>query len=261
MVSEADFKRCIDLLDGVTAAFLVARKGLNAPTHYEADLAAFQLMEVSFRHINAVTGVALMPKPGSHLISAWSLLRSAFEVSLTAHWLAINPDWKEREARWLGWVSGEEKYQRNLARDIGKAGGDGSGFNRYADKLETRRMAIAQKLPKDSRIKRPDIPGMLRECRLKENHYIVYRTGSQITHGGPACINEVWSRGEHEGKPVLFVQEVNYAAWTHPLQLAGWCIAQAGYVVLTRAGALPEPVDMMIEAQQQLIEATSHLSK
>ena len=262
MAIENDFKKCIGLLDEVTRAFLDARTGLAAPSRYEADLAAFQLMEVSFRHINAVSGIAMMPKPGSHLISAWSLLRSAFDISLTATWLADDPDWKEREARWLGWIAGEETYQRKLAGDIRKAGGTRTEkLDQYAADLEKRRLQIMRLLPRDSRKKRPEIPLMLRECGLKENYYIVYRIGSQLTHGGPACIKEVWKTGVHDGKPAFFFKDIAYAEWSHPLQLAGWCIAQAGSVVLLRAGADPEAVNQMIEVHKRLIEASSLLSE
>src|SRR5438132_340333 len=152
-----------------------------------ADLAAFKLMEVILRHVNAVSAIAGLSKPGSHLMSAWVLLRSAFEVALTACWLAKDPDWKEREARWLGWMAGEEDYQRKLAGDLRVIAGDAAGkFEDYARQLEDRRLRIMRLLPKDAREKRPSIPRMLQELAIDKKYYVAYRIGSQLTHGGPA---------------------------------------------------------------------------
>src|SRR5262249_23682962 len=99
MPTETEFFRCLAALDDVMGAYSDAQKGLTAPTEYEADLAAFKLMEVVFRHVSVVPVIALIPKPGSHHISARVLLRSAFEIALTAFWLALDDDWKERESR------------------------------------------------------------------------------------------------------------------------------------------------------------------
>jgi hypothetical protein len=90
------------------------------------------------------------------------LLRSAFEVALTAYWLALDDNWKEREARWLGWIAGEEEYPRKLAGDLHPLVGDRvREFEAYALQLEQRRFAIMRLLPKDAREKRPAIPRML----------------------------------------------------------------------------------------------------
>jgi hypothetical protein len=53
------------------------------------------------QHVEAVSEVAKLGNPGSHYVSAVVLLRSAFEIALTAYWLVIEDDWKEREARYL----------------------------------------------------------------------------------------------------------------------------------------------------------------
>jgi hypothetical protein len=256
MASETDYRRCVDALDEVSQAFLRAQNGLAAPTRYEADLASFKLMEVVLQHVNAASRIAMLPKPGSHLVSAWVLLRSAFEVALTAYWLALDDDWKEREARWLGWIAGEEEHQRKLAGDIRPVAGDGvRRFEDYALQLEQRRLAIMRLLPKDAREKRPTIPRMLQECGIHQRYYVAYRIGSQLTHGGPTVCEEVW---ETDGS-VFCTKEVKYAAWVGPLQMAGWCIAQPGWAVLCRAGATLEAAEGVVDAHDRLRAAVSSL--
>lgn len=256
MANETDYLRCVDALGEVSEAFLRARSGLPAPTQYEADLASFKLMEVVLQHVNGASRIAVLPKPGSHLVSTWVLLRSAFEIALTAYWLALDDDWKEREARWLGWISGEEVYQRRLASDLRPVAGDGvRGIENYALRLEQRRLAITGPLPKDAREKRPEIPRMLQECGIDKRYYVAYRIGSQLTHGGPAVCEEVW---ETDGS-VFRTKEVNYVSWVGPLQMAGWCVAQPGYAVLCRAGAKLNAADNLIDAHERLCASVSRL--
>jgi hypothetical protein len=256
MANEADFRECVAALGEVRQAFLLAQQGLVVPTRYEADLASFKLMEVVLQHVNAASGIAMLPKPGSHLVSAWVLLRSAFEVALTAYWLAVDDDWKEREARWLGWIAGEEEFQRKLAGDLRPVAGDGvQGIEDYALRLEQRRLAIMRLLPKDARAKRPAIPQILQECGIHQRYYVAYRIGSQLTHGGPAACEEVW---ETDGS-VFRTKEVNYASWVGPFQMAGWCIAQPGYAVLCRSGAAFEAAENLVDVHDQLLAAVSRL--
>lgn len=256
MASETDFQECVHALDEVTRAFLDARRGLPAPTKYEADVAAFKLMEVVFRHVNAVTGIATLTPPGSHYVSAWVLLRSAFEVALTAYWLVKDNDWKEREARWLGWMAGEEDYQRKLASDLRPLNEEGSQrFEKYAERLEQRRCAIMRLLPKDSREKRPSIPRMLDECGVEKKYYIAYRIGSQFTHGGPAVCEEVFETGED----FIRMKEVSYSAWINLLLMASWSIAQPGHVVLGRAGASEQPADNLLAKHDKLRDVVKKL--
>jgi hypothetical protein len=256
MVNEDDFRTCVATLGELIQAFRLERNGLAAPTKYEADLASFKLMEVVLQHVNAVSDVAMIPKPGSHLVSAWVLLRSAFEVALTAYWLTIENDWKEREARWLGWVAGEEEYQRKLAKDLRPvAAVAAQKFENYALQLEQRRLMIARLLPKGARQARPAIPRMLQECGIHEKYYIAYRVGSQLTHGGPAVCEEVWETSDH----FLRTKDISYSPWVDPLRMAGWCIAQPGYVVLLRSGATPEAAENVVGAHARLLEGVSIL--
>jgi hypothetical protein len=256
MASETDYRRCVDALGEVSAAFHRARTGLAAPTKYEADLASIKLMEVVLQHVDAASGIAMLPKPGSHLVSAWVVLRSAFEVALTAYWLTIHDDWREREARWLGWIAGEEEHQRRVAGDLRPVAGDGARrFEDYALQLEQRRLAITRLLPRDAREKRPSIPRMLQECGIQPRYYVAYRIGSQLTHGGPTVCDEVW---ETSGS-VFRTKEVSYSAWVGPLQMAGWCIAQPGWSVLCRAGATIQAAENVIEAHDRLRTVVSSL--
>jgi hypothetical protein len=258
MASEADFLRCVSALDKVSVAFLGAQSGLGAPMHYEADLAGFKLMEVVVRHANAVSGIALLPTPGLHFISAWVLLRSAFEVALTAYWLTIDDDWKEREARWVGWMAGEEEYQRKLGGDLRPISEHGSQkFKDHANQLEARRLAIMQLLPKDSRDRRPSIPKMIEECGIEKKRYIVYRIGSQFTHGGPTVCQELFETGEN----YIRIKDVDYSNWANLFQLASWSIAQPGQTTLLRAGASEVAITNVLAAHENLCVVASALEK
>ncbi len=256
MATEADFRQCVTELDNVTHAFLTARKGLNAPSKYEADLAGFKLMEMVFRHVNAVSCIALLPDPGSHRLSAEVLIRSAFEIGLTAYWLTLEDDWQERESRWLGWVIAEEEFQRKVASDLRLfTGNKGDDVEEYIQQLEVRRLAIAQQLPKDARKKRPNIQEMLKECRIDKRYYIAYRVGSECIHGGPVACREIFETG----KNFIRTKVVKYSSWVHTFNMAGWCIAQPGSTALLRAGATPTTVTKLFDAHGCLRAAARKL--
>ena len=192
-MTASSFEQCLAALDDVTNAFRIARSEVvAAPSHYEADFAAFKLMQQVWVHVNAVSAIAAIPYPGSHLASAWVLLRAAFETGLTAMWLAADDDWKEREARWLGWVTSHEKHLSNLSRDIKKLNAHAAqDFVHYVDQLKQRRELISRLLPKDSWTQRPSLLEMMREVNVDQGYYMAYRIGSQVAHGGAGM--GVWS--------------------------------------------------------------------
>lgn len=256
MAIEADFRSCVAALDDVVNEFLEARNRCAGLSEYESDNAAFQLMEAVFRNVNAVSGIAVMPEPGSHLFPAWVLLRSAFEISLTAYWLTKEDDWKEREARWLGWMAGEETYQKKIANELRPVIGTGADeYISYAGQLEQRRHAIMQKLPKDSRMNRPIVPTMLKECGMDQQFYVAYRIGSHLSHGGPTVLRELFI--QEDG--ALRRKHVNYEAWVEPFRMAGWSIAQSGSTVLARLGAPTNAVEQLVAAHDRLLSASSSL--
>ena len=256
MATESDLHTCLKALDDVTWAFLEARRSPLELGQYEADTAAFQLMEVVFRHVNAVTGVAAMPPAGFHAVTAWVMLRSAFEVAVTAYWLTRDNDWVEREARWLGWMAGEEEHQQKLAADLRPINPDASDrLVKYRDSLQQRREAIARLLPKDSRIRRPNLLAMLQECEIQKRYYIAYRLGSQFMHGGPAVCHEVFEPTDAN----LRMKPVDYGAWVGLLRMASWCIAQPGQIVLQRAGVPLEAVRPIVEKHQVLLAQVESL--
>jgi hypothetical protein len=244
MANEIEFLECVKALDDVTRAFLDGRQGLAAPSTYEADVAAFKLMEVVFRHVNAFSAIAAAMQPlGSHYVSAWVLLRSAFEVGVTAYWLVKDDDWREREARWLGWMAGEEEYQRKLVRDLQPLDQQTADkVAQYADSLEQHRLEITRLLPKDSRDRRSSIPRMLEECGIEKKYYIAYRIGSHLTHGGPAVCDEVF---ESDGGS-LRTKSGGLDAWANLFLMASWSIARPGSVVLKRSQASERIVDSLM---------------
>lgn len=256
LATEEDFHRCVAALDDVTGAFLEARKNCPGLSEYESDRSAFQLMEAVFRNVNAISTIAMIPAAGTHLFPAWVLIRSSFEIALTAYWLAKEDDWKEREARWIGWIAGEEQFQKRLANDLRPvAGTTAEPLSVYADALEHRRRAIMAKLPKDSRTNRPTIPSMLSECGIDQHYYAVYRIGSQLAHGGHTTCSELFAQEDGGFR----LKDVAYASWIEPFQIAGWSVAQAGAVVLARIGMSSISLEPLAVAQDSLISATSIL--
>jgi hypothetical protein len=177
------------------------------------------------------------------------LLRSAFEIGLTAFWLTKEDDWKEREARWLGWVAAEEEFQRGLAGDLRPVNPEAADkYVAYAERLEQRRLAITRKLPRDSRERRPAMPQMLNECCVDRKYYIPYRIGSQCTHGGPSVCDAIFESGE----TFIRMRDVSYSEWMHQLLMGSWSMAQPGVTTLFRAGASPEALQRLHTAHDRL---------
>jgi hypothetical protein len=256
MATASQLLDCIRAIDNTTAAFLAARSGTVALGRYEADLAAFKLMEVVYRHVNAVTAVAAMPQPGMHLVSAQVLLRAAFETALTAFWLTKEEDWKEREARWLGWVSADEDHLRKLARHLSPVNPEGASiFEERAKAQADRREAITRLLPKDSRERRPAIPQMLAELGIDAKYYIAYRVGSHIAHAGPSTAESVCRM---EPDAIRF-DLLDYSSWVDPLRMASWCITEPGLFVLHRAGVTEDAVKPLLNAHHEVLRVTEQL--
>lgn len=254
---DASFQGCIDALDGVTKAFRQGRVGLSVPSRYEADRAAFKLMQQVWLHINSISHLAAIPYTGSHLASACVLLRSAFETAVVALWLTQDEDWRERESRWLGWVAGQEKYLANLAREFDSRSPMFAGKLRgQLQDLCDRREAITRLLPKDSRVARPPMPQLIREVGMEQPYYIPYRVMSHICHGGPGS----WEYAvRDEGAMIVFTDVVKPSAWKDPFRMGGWCIAQPGMVVLARAGATKETCHNLLAAHTWLLQVTEGL--
>lgn len=249
MPNNQSFSLAIAALDKVTAAFLAAREGLALPSRYEADRAAFSLMEFAFRHVNSVSGIAMIPTPGSHMVSAWVLLRSAFEIGLTAYWLTREDDWQEREARWLGWVRQQEESNRKLSGDLLRENTQASeSFKAQADTLRQRRLAIASLLPREAREKRPSMPEMLKECKVELKYYIAYRVGTQFSHGDPIMLDTIFESGDNW----IRTRDVDYSSWAQLLLMASWSLTQPAWTTLGRAGALPGSMERLYEAHEML---------
>ena len=252
------FRDCLRALDDVTKAFNDARNEVTGvPSRYEADFAAFQLMQQVLLHVNCVSEIAAIPRAGSHLASAWVLLRSAFETGLTALWLTIDDDWKEREARWLGWVAGWHDHYRKLASDLRPVNSQAAQeYDEAAARLVQRRDAIARLLPKAPRDKRPKMEVLMTEAGIDKRYYIAYRIGSQVAHGGPG-MEELTVR-LREGQ-VFLGGATDLSQWKDPLRMAGWCIAEPGIVVLRRAGVSEGACAEMVDKHNRLRDVTELL--
>jgi hypothetical protein len=250
------FDNCVAALDNVSGCFRGLHRSVKEMTPFESERAAFQLMEVVFRHVNAVSHLAMAPSPGSHHVSAAPLLRSAFEIAATVIWLIRDESWMEREARWLGWIAGEETFLRSYAKGIRDvAGSEADDAIRFGDALETRRRAIAAKLPKDSRIKRPDFRQMLRECDTPDGYYEAYRVLSHLTHGGPLLCRALWKESDSQ----LLLTKTEKSSWAESFRIASWSVAEAGQLTLRRFGVSDNEVSRLIDLHGRLLIASDRL--
>jgi hypothetical protein len=218
-------------------------------------MAAFRLMQLVWVHVNSISALAVIPTPGSHVVAAWPLARAAYETGLTAWWLVKDDDWKEREARWLGWMTVEEKFQDDLANDFDAFDADAARMRRaYRDGLKHRREAITKLLPKDSRPKRPSIFQLVKELMPGQNYYVPYRIASQITHGGPGAMDWM-SKNTDQGYTDIIPKPVS---WANLFPMCSWCIAQPGAVVLARAKAEEA---ILLEAHERVVECSGVLGR
>ncbi len=259
-MSDENYRACIEALDDVTAAFRDGRAEVSsAPTRYEADFAAFKLMQLAWIHVNSLSHIASIPYTGSHIASALVLARSAFETGLTAYWLSKDDDWKEREARWLGWITSEEDYWNNLAKEFETLN---PAFSASAvgkvRVLESRRTAITKLLPKDSRSKRPKPWQMLKEVGVEQKYYIFYRITSQVAHGGAG--SDEWAVRREDDR-ISWANVVEPSSWKELFRMASWSIAQPGTVVLMRAGASSDARARLGSCHDKLLEVTHRLER
>jgi hypothetical protein len=255
--------KCIGAVEATTALYRHMGTGITGLGRYEADVAAVQLMEGVLQHVESVAMIARIGVPGSHYVSSKVIMSSVFEIALTIYWLIIEDDWKEREARYLGWIEGEERFQRNLAKELRLIEGNEKSkqFENYADRLETRRKAIMKLLPKDSRIKRPTVQEMIRECNVESGYYIHYRIGSQFTHGGQAICNEIYETQIGPKGNEYHIKNIGYSAWSELFKMASWCIVQPGSIVLHRAGIGPHKIRKLYHAHEHVLEMCTEMRK
>lgn len=255
---ENAYDRCVEALDAVTKSFREIRDGIReAPTRYEADFAAYKLMQLVWLHVNSVSHIAAIRYTGSHLASAWVLIRSAFETAVTSLWLTIDDDWKEREARWLGWAAGEEKHWRNLSTEFKSLNPEYSQkAEEFANRLQERREAITRLLPKDSRESRPKMPRMLREAGVAANYYIPYRIACQVIHGGAGA--DEWAVRQEDNR-IYFAGVVRPGAWKEAFRMASWSITQPGVTMLKRAGVSQSVCTRIVDCHDKLLEMTQQL--
>jgi hypothetical protein len=257
-MSDEAYKESIKALDNVTDVFWNARAALSsAPTKYEADFAAFKLMQLVWLHVNSVSHLAAIPYAGSHLASAWVLARSAFETGATALWLAMDDDWKEREARWLGWVTSEEDYWAKLAKEFESLNPSFAASSIERARLhKERREAITRLLPKDSRSKRPAMPQLLKEVGMDQRYYIPYRITSHIVHGGAGA--DEWAI-QRKGDVISFGHASGLSSWKDLFRMASWSIVQPGTVVLARSGASSVACRQLLSCHENLVDVTERL--
>lgn len=259
-MSDEAYKACIAALDDVTAAFNSGRAELSsAPTRYEADFAAFRLMQLVWLHVNSISHISTIPCTGSHLASAWVLARSAFETAVTALWLVIEDDWKEREARWLGWVTSEEEYWAKLATEFERiAPASVEPCIAKVHRLKDRREAITKLLPKDSRLRRPKMPQMIKEVGLEQRYYIPYRVTSHVAHGGAGA--DEWAV-RCEGNRIFLGNVEAISSWKDLFRMASWSVVRPGVIVLTRSGASSDACDKLLSSHKRLLEVTERLDE
>lgn len=251
------FQLSVDALNDVLGAYRSSRKTIaSVPGKYESEMAAFRLMQLVWVHVNSIAALAEIPTPGSHFVAAWPLARAAYETGLTAWWLVKDDDWKEREARWLGWMAGEEEFQESLAKDFEAFDADAASKRRaYRDELKSRREAITKLLPKDSRPKRPSIFQLVKELMPGQSYYVPYRIASQITHAGPGAMDWM-SKHTDDGYTDIIPEP---ASWANLFPMVSWCVAQPGAMVLARAKADSATIRELLDSHERVLRCSKVL--
>lgn len=254
------FKLSIDALDVVTAVYREGRNTLSAaPTRYESDFAAYRLMQLIWMHVNSLTVLAMVPEAGTHAASAWLPLRAAYECALTVLWLTKEEDWKEREARWLGWVKQEEEYELKLAKHLEVFSPKEAAARRtHARQLAERREAITKLLPIAPHPKRPRLIDLVNQLMPGTEYYAPYCVASELTHGGPGSLS--WASFTKADSIDLFPR-LDWSRWSQAIRMASWCVSQPGTCVLQRAGADSRVVAKLIDAHNEVLRATIPLAK
>jgi len=266
---EDRFRSVISHLDDVTQRYRIARQSIVELGRYEADLAAIKLMQATWLHINALSSVAEIPYTGSHSISAWVLLRAAFEAGLTAWWLVAPENWIEREARWLQWIKREEIHRDKLSKSSNVFGADFvTQLEGERDRLAKRRQDISNLLldnvapdqrPKVERQLRPPTVSMeqiIRETGLPSRYYIVYRVSSHYTHSGPSTSNTLLQFANDENTQTSIPCD-----WSEMFCAASWLMTDPGQVVLIRCGANHEDVARIVDAHNNLLDCVAELKR
>jgi hypothetical protein len=252
------FVGCVAALDKLTKLFRDMQLSVAEMTPYESDRSAFQLMEFVFRHVNAVSHLAMAPAPGANLYSALPLLRSAFEIAVVVLWLVVDNSWEERESRWLGWVAGEEEYLSKFAKGIGETKAGVSEVAMETERvLRERRLSIEEKLPIAARSSRPRFHILLQECDIPPRQYEAYRIMSHLTHGGPGLCREVWEASDS----LVRMRAVNLGRWSEWFRIAGWSITAGGQASLLRLGVDRARVHAFVDAHDELLAACDMLQQ
>lgn len=269
---ESLFVSCVSALDRVTRAYRIALPFGTFPGTYEADAAAFCLMEVVWQQVNAVSAVAELQPHGSHYEPACVLCRVAYEASVTAVWLTGPSDWKDRESRWLRWFRKEEDYLRRLSRDVGTASQDAaSSYDVRREELESFRQQVATLLraeyitagiPEREAKARcsfgstPTFKSILLEAGLGPRDYALYSTLSHSTHVGPSAATGVL---RVEGNRVTPYLAHGPHEWPFLFRIAAWSVTWPAQRVLALCDAPVEKSHQVVDAHSDLLAACARL--
>ncbi len=235
-------------------------------------MAAFQLLEVVWQHINAISAIAELRPYGSHIESALVLCRVAFEACVTACWLATPDNWMEREAKWVRWVQGEETNLKRLATaaspfnivlaeaSTARANAHGERRSEIAKRLvqEFVKAGVSESLAQEKVHKKPNpsFKQILQESGLGEDGYLRYMVMSDSIHVAPSVAS---SSVRIESNSVTPYLARSPSEWTGLFEHASCCICQATAIVLPLCGATEESIEEMLRFHRILYTSAAAL--
>ncbi len=248
-----EFVTALELLGDMRGAYLEASKLLEPKPGSPGHFIANALMTVACKHTTAFLNVAMIPEPGSHIESAWSILRTLYEASVTACLLVKSKDPQTQQERLLMYCSGELEHGGRIGRDVDAA-------NPSEPPLAPMRMAGLERLlgmaashtGRRNIPKKPSVRQMMRDCGIPDSQYSeFYSFASHRIHGGSSSFLN-W----FEGKYLRDSEEPDYGAWFLPMQGAAWSLGEGGAVVLERQEA---PEGLVKALRDERTELSKHL--
>jgi Family of unknown function (DUF5677) len=248
-----EFETALALLEELRSTYLDASKLLKPRQSSVGHFISNALMVTVCKHTNAMMSVAMIPEIGSHIESAWSIMRPQYEAAVTATSLIQSDDPDVQEERCLLYCSGELEHLGRMLRDEDAGNPDLPPLAEFktAGLVRLFKMA-ASKAGKVGSLKKPSCRQMMRQCGIPDRNYReFYSLASHRIHGGSSSFLNWFEAHFRES------DEPDYVAWAIPIQGASWSLGDGGAVVLERHGA---PERLLKALRDKRNELSEHLA-
>jgi len=245
-----EFETALELLANMRSIYLEASNLLESKAGSIGHLIANGLMAVTCKHTDAFLSVAMIPEPGSHIETEWSIVRSLYELAVTALWLVYPENENTQKRRLLKYMKAETHYFPRMRGEFDAASGQ------LADSPESKFLELDQLLREAHKKEniggepkmKPDFRQMMKECGIPDRQYSeFYSSASHRMHGGSSSILN-W----FEARVFQSSQEPDYLAWFTPIHGVSWAFGDGGATILGRQGAPEGLVRALRDARTEL---------